>query len=63
MKSKYFKEKIKPKTKILRSYCLNESILLVLDSVSIQQQKSKSEVVEAAINFLYDSMIKDGEIK
>ncbi len=59
--SKYFKEK--PKLKEPTSFRLNEISIFILNRVSKEQKKTKTEIVEAAINFLYDSMIKDGEIK
>jgi len=59
--SKYFKEK--QKRKEAKSFRLNELSVFILDRVSREQKKTKTEVVETAINFLYDSMIKDGEIK
>lgn len=59
--SKYFNEK--PKIKEPKSFRLNETSIFILNRVSKEQKKTKTEIVEAAINFLYNSMIKDGEIK
>lgn len=59
--SKYFKEK--PKIKETKSFRLNETSIFILNRVSREKKKTKTEVVETAINFLYDNMIKDGEIK
>jgi len=59
---KYFADK--RNKKILRSFCLNDESVIALDTIKKNNKKrSKSEIVEAALIFFYNSMKDDGQIK